>query len=95
VLTAAMENPKVPWSARITAAGMIADRVFGRAPQSVSLEVTRWLNDLTLDELRQLEAKLAGEQLTIDITPTETPSATGGREAVARSATTKRRCKKP
>jgi hypothetical protein len=26
VLTAAMENPKVPWSARITAAGMIADR---------------------------------------------------------------------
>jgi hypothetical protein len=32
--------------------------------------VTRRPNDLTLDELRQLEAKLAGEQLTIDITPT-------------------------
>jgi hypothetical protein len=40
----------------------IGDRAFGRAPQSVSLEVTRRLNDLTLDELRRLEARLAGEQ---------------------------------
>jgi hypothetical protein len=39
----------------------VADRAFGRAPQSVSLEVTRRLNDLT-----QIEARLAGEQLTID-----------------------------
>jgi hypothetical protein len=56
----------VPWSCRIQAAGMVADRPFGRAPQSVSLQVTRRPNDLTLDELRQLEARLAGEQLTID-----------------------------
>jgi hypothetical protein len=69
VLIAAMEGPGVPWSCRIQAAGMVADRAFGRAPQSVSLEVTRRLNDLTLDELRQLEAKLAGEQRLIDVTP--------------------------
>jgi hypothetical protein len=54
---------------------MVADRAFERAPQIVSLEVTRRLNDLTLDELRQLEGKIAGEQLTIDITPTEILSA--------------------
>jgi hypothetical protein len=52
VLTAAMENPKVPWSARITAAGMIADRAFGRAPQSVSLDVTRRLNELSICAIR-------------------------------------------
>jgi hypothetical protein len=76
VLVSAMEDPSAPWSCRIHAASLVADRAFGRAPQSVSLEVTRRLNDLTLDELRQLEAKLAGEQLTIDITPTETASST-------------------
>ena len=70
VLVSAMEDRSVPWSCRIQAASLVADRAFGRAPQSVSLEVTRRLNDLTLDELRQLEARLAGErQLTIDVTP--------------------------
>jgi hypothetical protein len=70
VLVSAMEDRSVPWSCRIQAASLVADRAFGRAPQSVSLAVTRRLNDLTLDELRQLEAKLAGEQqLTIDVTP--------------------------
>jgi hypothetical protein len=70
VLVSAMEDTRVPWSCRIQAASLICDRAFGRAPQSVSLEVTRRLNDLTLDELRQLEARLAGEQqLTIDVTP--------------------------
>jgi hypothetical protein len=40
------------------------------APQSVGLEVMRRLNDLTLDDLRQLEARLACEQqLAIDVTP--------------------------
>jgi hypothetical protein len=72
----AMENPKVPWSARITAAGMIADRAFGRAPQSVSLNMTRRLNELSISELRALEAKLAGEERLIDLSPAETPSAT-------------------
>ena len=75
VLTAAMENPKVPWSARITAAGMIADRAFGRAPQSVSLDVTRRLNELSISALRALEAKLAGEERLIDLWPAETSSA--------------------
>jgi hypothetical protein len=69
VLVDAMQNPKAPWSCRIQATSLVADRAFGGAPQSVSLEVTRRLNDLTLDELRQLEAKLAGEQRLIDITP--------------------------
>jgi hypothetical protein len=69
MLVSAMEDPSAPWSCRIQAALLVADRAFGRAPQSVSLEVTGRLNDLTLDELRQLEAKLAGEQLTIDVTP--------------------------
>ncbi len=37
--------------------------------------MTRRLNDLTLDELRQLEARLASEGLTIDVTPAaEIPS---------------------
>jgi hypothetical protein len=52
-------------------------RTFGRAPQSVSLDVTRRVNDLSLDQLRQLEARLAGEQQiagvtidAIDVTPT-------------------------
>jgi hypothetical protein len=70
VLVSAMEDRSVPWSCRIQAASLVADRAFGRAPQSVSLEVTRRLNDLTLDELRQLEARLAGEQLTIDAVAT-------------------------
>jgi hypothetical protein len=75
LLIAAMEGPGVPWSCRIPAAGMVTDRAFGRAPQSVSLEVTRRLSDLTLDELRQLAAKLAGEQrLTIDVTAAGIPS---------------------
>ena len=64
-----MEDRSVPWSCRIQAASFVADRAFGRAPQSVSLEVTRRLNELTLDESRLLEARLAGEQqLTIDVT---------------------------
>ena len=75
VLTAAMENSKVPWSARITADGMIADRAFGRAPQSVSLDVTRRLNELSISELRALEAKLAGEERLIDLWSAETSSA--------------------
>jgi hypothetical protein len=55
------KTPSAPWPCRIHAASLAADRAFGRAPQSVSLEVTRRLNDLT-----QIEARLAGEQLTID-----------------------------
>jgi hypothetical protein len=69
VLVEAMENPKAPWSCRIAAAGMVADRAYGRAPTSVSLQVTQKLNQLTLAELRELEAKLAGEQRFIDVTP--------------------------
>jgi hypothetical protein len=53
VLVSAMEDPSAPWSCRIHAASLVADRAFGRAPQSVSLEVTRRLNDLTLAELLQ------------------------------------------
>jgi hypothetical protein len=67
VLTAAMEDPKVPWHCRITAAGMIADRAFGRAPQSVSLDVTRRINKLSISELRALEARLESEQRLIDV----------------------------
>jgi hypothetical protein len=52
VLVEAMQNPKALRSCRIQAAGMVADRAFGRAPQSVSLEVTRRLNDLSLAEFR-------------------------------------------
>jgi hypothetical protein len=75
VLVTAMEDARVPWSCHIQAASLICDRAFGRAPQSLSLEVTRRLNDLTLDELRQLEARLASEGLTIDVTPAaEIPS---------------------
>jgi hypothetical protein len=59
VLVHATEDRSVPWSFRIRAASLVADRAFGRAPQSVSPEVTRRLNDPTLDELRQLEARLA------------------------------------
>ncbi len=70
VLVSAMEDRSVPWSCRIQAASLVADRAFGRAPQSVSFEVTRRLNDLTLDELRQFEARLAGEHLTIDAVAT-------------------------
>jgi hypothetical protein len=73
VLTAAMEDPKVPWHCRITAAGMIADRAFGRAPRSVSLDVTRRLNELF--ELRAPEAKLAGEERLIDLWRAEVMSA--------------------
>jgi hypothetical protein len=58
VLVSAMEDRSVPWSCRIHAASLVADRAFGRAPQSVSLEVTRRLNDLTLDELRSLRRSL-------------------------------------
>jgi hypothetical protein len=47
VLTQAMESPSVPWSCRITAAGMLADRAFGRAPQSVNLDMTKKLNELS------------------------------------------------
>jgi hypothetical protein len=60
VLVSAIKDRSVPWSCRIQAASLVADRAFGRAPQSVGLEVTRRLNDLTLDELRQLEARLTG-----------------------------------
>jgi hypothetical protein len=71
VLVDAMQNPAAPWSVRVQAAGMVADRAYGRAPTSVSFEVARRLNDLTLDELRQLEAKRASEQqLTIDAVAT-------------------------
>ncbi len=70
VLVSVMEDPSAPWSCRIQAASLVADRAFGRAPQSVSLGVTRRRNDLTLDELRQLEVRLAGEQLTIDAVAT-------------------------
>jgi hypothetical protein len=35
----------------------------------VSLQVTAKLNQLSLTELAELEAKLAGEQRMIDITP--------------------------
>jgi hypothetical protein len=38
VLVNAMEDRSVPWSCRIQAASLVADRAFGRAPQSVSLE---------------------------------------------------------
>jgi len=70
VLVSAMEDRSVPWSCRIQAASLVSDRAFGRAPQSVSLDVTPRLNDLMLDELRLLEARLAGKrQLTIDVTP--------------------------
>jgi hypothetical protein len=50
VLVSAMEDRSVPWSCRIQAASLVADRAFGRGPQSVSLDVTRRLNDLSLDE---------------------------------------------
>jgi hypothetical protein len=36
VLVSAMEDPSAPWSCRIQAASLVADRAFGRAPQSVS-----------------------------------------------------------
>jgi hypothetical protein len=57
-MVSAMEDPSAPWSCRIHAASLVADRAFGSAPQSVSLEVMRPLNDLTLHELRQLEGGL-------------------------------------
>jgi hypothetical protein len=41
VLVNAMEGRSVPWSCRIQAASLVADRAFGRARQSVSLEVMR------------------------------------------------------
>ncbi len=34
---------------------MVADRAYGPALTSVSFEVTKRLNDLTIEELRQLE----------------------------------------
>jgi hypothetical protein len=46
VLVEAMQNPKAPWSCRIQAASILCDRAYGRAPQSVSLDVTRRLNDM-------------------------------------------------
>jgi hypothetical protein len=58
---------------RIQAASM-CDRAYGRAPPSVSLDVTRRLNDMSLAELLQLEAKLVAEQRMIDVT-SETLSA--------------------
>lgn len=64
-----MEDRSVPWSCRIQAASLIADRTYGRAPQSVSLQVTAKLNQLSLAELAELEAKLGGQQRMIDITP--------------------------
>jgi hypothetical protein len=36
VLVSAMEDRSVPWSCRIQAAGMIADRAYGRAPTSIN-----------------------------------------------------------
>jgi hypothetical protein len=78
VLATAMEDPKVPWSCRIQAAGMIADRAYGRTPQSVSLDVTRELNDLSLAELLPLEAKLVAEQRMIDVTPAESVGPSDG-----------------
>lgn len=75
VLVSAMEDARVPWSCRIQAAGLICDRAFGRAPQGVSLDVTRRLNELSISELRALEAKLAGEERLIDLWSAETSSA--------------------
>jgi hypothetical protein len=75
VVVDAMQNPKAPWSVRVRAAGMVADRACGRAPTSVSFEVSNRRNDLSLVELRQLEARLEGEQRFIDYTPTEMLSA--------------------
>ena len=57
VLASAMEDSKVPWSCRIQAASLIADRAFGRSPQAVGLEMTRRLNEMTIEELRVLRAK--------------------------------------
>jgi hypothetical protein len=68
VLVEAMEGRGVPWSTRVQAASLLADRAFGRSPQALGLELTRRLSDLSLDELRMLEARLVGEQrLTIDV----------------------------
>jgi hypothetical protein len=75
VLVEAMQNPKAPWSCRIQAASILCDRAYGRAPQSVSLDVTRRLNDMSLAELLQLEAKVVAEQRLIDLTPA--PSSRG------------------
>ncbi len=52
VVVDAMQNPAAPWSSRVQAAGMAADRAFGHAPTSVSFEVTKRLNDLTIEERR-------------------------------------------
>jgi hypothetical protein len=71
VLVEAMRNPKAPWSCRIQAASILCDRAYGRAPQSVSLDVTRRLNDMSLAELLQLESKLVAEQRLIDLAPAE------------------------
>jgi hypothetical protein len=70
VLVDAMQNPSAPWSCHIQAASLVADRAFGRSPQAVGLEITRRLNDMTLDELRLLESRLvAGQRLAIGLTP--------------------------
>ncbi len=50
-----MQNPAAPWSVRVQAAAVVADRAYGPALTSVSFEVTKRLNDLTIEELRQLE----------------------------------------
>jgi hypothetical protein len=70
VLIDAMQNPSAPWSCRIQAASLVADRAFGRSPQAVGLELARKLNDMSLSELRELEARLVAEQrLAGDLTP--------------------------
>ncbi len=70
VLIDAMQNPSAPWSCRIHAASLVADRAFARSPQAVGLELARKLNDMSLSELRELEARLvADRRLAIDLTP--------------------------
>jgi hypothetical protein len=69
VLIAAMEGPGVPWPTRVQAASLVADRAYGRCPQNVSLDVTRKLDELSLAELIQLEAKLTAEQHLIELRP--------------------------
>ncbi len=49
LLTEAMNSAKAPWSARVMAAQALLDRGWGKAPQTIELEMTPY-DALTLDQ---------------------------------------------
>jgi hypothetical protein len=57
LLTEAMNSAKAPWSARVMAAQALLDRGWGKAPQTIEVELTPY-DTLTLDKRLALVAAI-------------------------------------